>query len=95
MVCAILNDTTGTLMSCAWKYQNCKIGVILGTGSNACYLEKVKNAENYVGIRNGPDDNVIINTEWGAFGDLGTLEIIRTSYDCEIDKFSINPKSQL
>lgn len=30
-VCAILNDTTGTLMSCAWKNHNCKIGLIVGT----------------------------------------------------------------
>lgn len=30
-VCAILNDTTGTLMSCAWKNQNCRIGLIVGT----------------------------------------------------------------
>lgn len=29
-VCAILNDTTGTLMSCAWKNKNCRIGLILG-----------------------------------------------------------------
>lgn len=29
-VCAILNDTTGTLMSCAWKNHNCRLGVILG-----------------------------------------------------------------
>jgi hypothetical protein len=29
-ICAILNDTTGTLMSCAWKNHNCKIGAILG-----------------------------------------------------------------
>ncbi|CAO1419805.1 unnamed protein product [Diamesa hyperborea] len=94
-VCAILNDTTGTLMSCAWKYRNCKIGVILGTGSNACYLEKVQNAENYNGTRDGPDDYVIINTEWAALGDYGTLEFIRTSYDHEIDKFSINPGNQL
>lgn len=27
---AILNDTTGTLMSCAWKNHNCKIGLIVG-----------------------------------------------------------------
>ena len=25
-VCAILNDTTGCLMSCAWKEDKCRIG---------------------------------------------------------------------
>lgn len=29
-VCAILNDTTGTLMSCAWKNYNTRIGLIVG-----------------------------------------------------------------
>jgi hexokinase len=38
-VCAILNDTTGCLMSCAWKNPKCRIGLIIGTGTNACYLE--------------------------------------------------------
>ena len=38
-VAAILNDTTGCLMSCAWKNKNCRIGLIIGTGTNACYLE--------------------------------------------------------
>jgi len=38
---------------------------------------------------------VIINTEWGAFGDNGCLEFIMTEYDHEIDQRSINPKKQL
>jgi hexokinase len=26
-------------MSCAWKNPKCRIGLIIGTGTNACYLE--------------------------------------------------------
>jgi hexokinase len=40
-ICAILNDTVGTLMSCAWLNPKTKIGLIIGTGCNCCYLEKV------------------------------------------------------
>ena len=40
-VTAILNDTTGCLMSCAWKNPKCRIGLIIGTGTNACYLEDI------------------------------------------------------
>ena len=29
---AIINDTTGCLISCAWKEQKCRIGLILGRG---------------------------------------------------------------
>ena len=32
-VCAILNDTTGCLMSSAWRDDRCRIGLILGTGT--------------------------------------------------------------
>ena len=35
-VAAILNDTTGCLMSCAWKNPKCRIGLIIGTGTNVC-----------------------------------------------------------
>ncbi|KAI4458723.1 hexokinase [Holotrichia oblita] len=90
---AILNDTTGTLMSCAWKNQSCRIGLIVGTGSNACYVEKQKNAE----LFDEPDagsGQVLINTEWGAFGDNGKLDYIRTQYDKNIDQDSINPGKQ-
>ncbi|XP_063709782.1 hexokinase type 2 isoform X2 [Culicoides brevitarsis] len=93
-VMAILNDSTGTLMSCAHKKHNCKIGIIIGTGSNACYVERVSNAEMFDGPSNGKE-HVLINTEWGAFGDNGALDFIRTQYDREIDEHSINPGKQL
>ena len=38
---------------------------------------------------------VLINTEWGAFGDNGCLDFIRTEYDRELDTYSINPGKQL
>lgn len=66
----------------------------LGTGSNACYVERVKNAELFDGPDNGKE-YVLINTEWGAFGDNGALDFIRSEYDREIDEFSINKGKQL
>ncbi|KAL1122902.1 hypothetical protein AAG570_003227 [Ranatra chinensis] len=90
---AILNDTTGTLMSCAWKNHNCRVGAILGTGSNACYVERIENIPDFDGDMNKP--YVIINTEWGAFGDNGELNFIATQYDKEVDNKSINPGKQL
>ncbi|XP_053975903.1 hexokinase type 2 isoform X1 [Hylaeus volcanicus] len=95
-VCAILNDTTGTLMSCAWKNRNCRIGLIVGTGSNACYVEKTKNLECAIPGNYSPDKpNMLINTEWGAFGERGTLDFVTTEYDRSIDENSINPGKQL
>ncbi|XP_034829329.1 hexokinase type 2 isoform X3 [Maniola hyperantus] len=92
-ICAILNDTTGTLMSCAWKNHNCKIGLIVGTGSNACYVEKTENCEIFDGEPGKPE--LLINTEWGAFGDDGTLDFIRTEFDRDVDTNSINPGKQI
>lgn len=94
-VCAILNDTTGTLMSCAWKSHNTRIGLIVGTGSNACYVEKVENAELFDDKSCPEKTHVLINTEWGAFGDNGCIDFIRTEFDREIDENSINRGHQL
>lgn len=93
-ICAILNDTTGTLMSCAWKNHDCRIGLIVGTGSNACYVETVENCDLFEGPKDSKKKHVLINTEWGAFGDNGALDFVRTEYDREIDHFSINPGRQ-
>lgn len=95
-VCAILNDTTGTLMSCAWKNRNCRIGLIVGTGSNACYVEKTKNVEcAQEGNYKSDKPYMLINTEWGAFGEGDSLDFVVTEFDQAIDDNSINPKKQL
>ncbi|KAG5890507.1 hypothetical protein JTB14_016385 [Gonioctena quinquepunctata] len=91
---AVLNDTTGTLMSCAWKHRNTRIGLIVGTGTNACYVEKQSNAE----LFDEPDLGsgiVIINLEWGALGDDGALDFLRVQYDIDLDQGSMNPGMQL
>ena len=38
--------------------------------------------------------DIIINTEWGAFGDKGELDFIRTKWDQQIDEQSLNPGKQ-
>jgi len=93
-VAAILNDTTGCLMSCAWKNPKCRIGMIIGTGTNACYLEDIEAVGTWDGDYNEPK-HVIINTEWGAFGNQGELDFILTKWDREVDRESINPGKQL
>lgn len=67
---------------------------MIGTGSNACYVERVSNTEMFDGP-SFPKEHVLINTEWGAFGDNGALDFVRTQYDREIDEHSINPGKQL
>jgi len=94
-VCAILNDTTGCLMSCAWKDSRCRIGLILGTGTNACYLEDIKNIETLDPAAFPGQEHMVINTEWGAFGDNGELDFVRTKWDKAVDEMSVNPGKQI
>eukprot|EP00096_Caligus_rogercresseyi_P004698 TRINITY_DN19108_c0_g1_i1.p1 TRINITY_DN19108_c0_g1~~TRINITY_DN19108_c0_g1_i1.p1 ORF type:complete len:556 (-),score=146.36 TRINITY_DN19108_c0_g1_i1:173-1708(-) len=93
-VAAILNDTTGCLMSCAWKNPKCRIGLIIGTGTNACYLEELEHVELWDGDHKEPK-HMIVNTEWGAFGNQGELDFIQTKWDQRVDEGSINPGKQI
>lgn len=67
---------------------------LIGTGTNACYMERLENVETWTGDLDDPQQ-VIINTEWGAFGDNGCLEFLRTSFDHQIDEVSLNKGKQL
>ncbi len=136
-VVAIVNDTVGTMMTCAYEEPTCEVGliagkyntiyseisnvtkntffhekfyilnsliytfelrehakificVILGTGSNACYMEEMRNVETVDGV----DGRMCVNMEWGAFGDNGCLDDIRTQYDNAVDDLSLNAGKQ-
>ncbi|XP_040200337.1 hexokinase-3 isoform X1 [Rana temporaria] len=89
-VVALVNDTVGTMMSCGYDDTACEIGLIVGTGTNACYMEEMRNVE----VLEGGEGRMCINMEWGAFGDNGCLDDITTSFDNDVDKFSINPGKQ-
>lgn len=58
-------------------------------------MERVENCELFEGPKDPNKEFVLINTEWGAFGDNGALDFVRTQYDREIDEFSINKGRQL
>ncbi|XP_069507587.1 hexokinase-3 isoform X2 [Ambystoma mexicanum] len=90
VVVAIVNDTVGTMMSCGYESPNCEIGLIVGTGSNACYMEEMRNVE----LVEGDTGRMCVNMEWGAFGDQGDLDDLITDFDREVDSFSINPGQQ-
>ncbi|XP_059515313.1 hexokinase-2 isoform X4 [Myotis daubentonii] len=90
-IVAVVNDTVGTMMTCGYDDQNCEIGLIVGTGSNACYMEEMR----HIDMVEGDEGRMCINMEWGAFGDDGVLDDIRTEFDQEIDMGSLNPGKQL
>ncbi|NXR44520.1 HXK3 protein, partial [Hippolais icterina] len=89
-VVALVNDTVGTMMACGYDDPKCEIGLIVGTGTNACYMEEMKN----VGTVEGDQGRMCINMEWGAFGDNGCLDHIFTHFDKVVDETTINPGKQ-
>uniref|UniRef100_A0A183BRT7 hexokinase n=1 Tax=Globodera pallida TaxID=36090 RepID=A0A183BRT7_GLOPA len=96
-VVAVLNDTTGTMLACSFFEKYCYIGVIVGTGCNAAYMEKLENVPKLHGvspIEDGLPPEMCLNTEWGGFGDDGALDEYLTMYDRKLDKHSINPGRQ-
>ncbi|XP_026714149.1 hexokinase-3 [Athene cunicularia] len=89
-VVAVVNDTVGTMMSCGYEDPKCEIGLIVGTGTNACYMEEMEN----VGTVEGEQGRMCINMEWGAFGDNGCLDDFFTNFDRLVDEKTINMGKQ-
>ena len=58
-IAALVNDTVGTLAAKSYEEPDCDLGVIIGTGTNACYPEKSRG-------------RMVINIEWGNFNKLAS-----------------------
>lgn len=81
-VSAVLNDTVGTLLAGCYEmnrknHPSCLIGLILGTGVNACYFEKEAHDYGYRGR--------VINIECGNFNRALPL----TNVDHEVRRIRI------
>ena len=92
-VVALVNDTIGTQLAVGYGDPDCHIGLILGTGCNACYMENLDKVGKFPGNRSRYYQ-VIINTEWGAFGDDGNLENWLTEFDKELHEHFPHPGQQ-
>uniref|UniRef100_A0A674F4M8 Hexokinase-2 n=1 Tax=Salmo trutta TaxID=8032 RepID=A0A674F4M8_SALTR len=90
-IVSVINDTVGTMMTCGYDDHHCEIGLIVGTGTNACYMEEMRHLE----LVEGDEGRMCVNMEWGAFGDDGALDDLRTDFDQDIDAGSLNPGKQL
>jgi len=82
-VAALANDTVGTMEAAAYVHKDTAMGVILGTGTNAAYIEKTANVGKWAGP---PSEEMVINTEWG---NLDMAEYMNL-YDFAIDVQTVN-----
>jgi len=86
-VTALANDTVGTMETAAYKDGAAAVGLILGTGTNAAYLEKSRRVPKWQGA---PCEEMVINTEWGNL----QMDNYRNAFDVIIDKATGNPGLQ-
>lgn len=103
---ALLNDTVGTMMTGCLAYQakhptdrGCIAGVILGTGTNTCYWERIERIEKYK-PKSGESkaSGMVVNTECGNFGSkagrIGT-DLPMNRFDVELNAHSNNKDFQI
>lgn len=93
---AICNDTVGTLVTQYFQDSTAAIGVILGTGFNAAYWEKLKQIRKLPGsTQAGDDEYMCINMECGNFDSREQPACLPlTKYDTIVDRRSPNPGAQ-
>ena len=58
-------------------------------------LQRVKTLAGGALSDDGHPQQMVINTEWGAFGSQGALDSIRTGVDHDVDADSLNPGQQI
>ncbi|XP_058074144.1 hexokinase-2-like [Magnolia sinica] len=90
-VAALVNDTVGTLAGGRYCNNDVVIAVILGTGTNAAYVERAHAIPKWHGLlpRSG---EMVINMEWGNFR---SSHLPVTAYDQALDVESLNPGEQI
>jgi len=88
-ITALVNDTVGTLVCRGYSDRHCDVGLILGTGTNACYREDLAKIGKWKGPKSA-GEKMIINIEWGDFDQIKT-----SPYDKLLDRQSANPGKQI
>ncbi|VVA10462.1 PREDICTED: hexokinase-1 [Prunus dulcis] len=90
-VTALVNDTIGTLAGGRYHNQDVIAAVILGTGTNAAYVERAHAIPKWHGLL-PKSGEMVINMEWGNFR---SSHLPLTEYDQALDAESLNPGDQI
>ncbi|EFJ10895.1 hypothetical protein SELMODRAFT_269350 [Selaginella moellendorffii] len=90
-VAALVNDTVGTLAGGRYEDDDVMVAVILGTGSNACYVERADAIPKWRGPLPA-SGSMVINMEWGSFT---SAHLPKTEVDDALDADSVNPCDQI
>ncbi|KAG8471809.1 hypothetical protein CXB51_036372 [Gossypium anomalum] len=90
-VTALVNDTIGTLAGGRYNNPDVVAAVILGTGTNAAYVERAHAIPKWHGLLPKSGD-MVINMEWGNFR---SSHLPISEYDQALDTESLNPGEQI
>ncbi|KAJ0524133.1 putative hexokinase [Helianthus annuus] len=90
-VSALVNDTVGTLAGGRYSDPDVIAAVILGTGTNAAYVERANAIPKWQGLL-PKSGEMVINMEWGNFR---SSHLPLTEYDETLDNDSLNPGEQI
>ncbi|WOL14620.1 hexokinase-2 [Canna indica] len=90
-VSALVNDTIGTLAGGRYYDNDVVVAVILGTGTNAAYVERAQAIPKWHGLL-PKSGEMVINMEWGNFR---SSHLPITDYDQALDSESLNPGEQI
>ncbi|XP_028795449.1 hexokinase-1-like [Neltuma alba] len=90
-VTALVNDTVGTLAGGRHTKKDVIAAVILGTGTNAAYVERAQAIPKWHGLL-PKSGEMVINMEWGNFR---SSHLPLTEYDSALDAESLNPGDQI
>ncbi|CAE5990804.1 unnamed protein product [Arabidopsis arenosa] len=90
-VAALVNDTIGTLAGGRYTNPDVVVAVILGTGTNAAYVERAHAIPKWHGLL-PKSGEMVINMEWGNFR---SSHLPLTEYDHSLDLDSLNPGEQI
>ncbi|XP_061358380.1 hexokinase-1-like [Gastrolobium bilobum] len=90
-ITALVNDTVGTLAGGRYTNNDVIAAVILGTGTNAAYVERAQAIPKWHGLL-PKSGEMVINMEWGNFR---SSHLPLTEYDYALDAESLNPGEQI
>jgi hexokinase len=88
---AILNGAVGLLLAHNYRSLDTLLACTVSRGTNAAYWERVEDIPKIKGNPNAVGNEMIINTEWGSFGDIHHDFLPRTMYDNKVNRESTNP----
>lgn len=86
LACTVSTGTNAGKIRSLWK-----LNLLHTNEMKKAYWERVQEIAKLNADPANPDEEMIINTEWGSFGDTKSETIPHTFYDIRVNRQSVNP----